>query len=430
MASKYGSTAPPNLQPEQKTSISVLPETGSYSDVSDALPLGIYGTPGQPLYDESFVSGAVDQVKWTFRKLGGDILDIELAPDNIYAAYEEAVLEYSYIVNLHQAENVLSDLLGDSTGSFDEDGNLKPGALSSSLGGDHVQLKYPQFGFSYARRVGEGIGKEAAVGGTQTEYSASIKTEEGKQDYDLQELISNQPEFSGSIGNKRIIISKVFFESPRAAWRFYGYYGGLSTVGNFHNYGQWSDDSTFEVIPVWQNKLQAIQYENALYTRLSHWSYELKGNKIRIYPAPDIIGPDEIWVRFYIPQNNWEREGSLDTGIDGINNINSLPFTNLPFDKINSMGKKWIRDYAHALAMEILGQNRSKFANIPIPNDSVTLNGSELISRATDEQNRLRDELREILERNSYESLTERDANIVNNTKDIWQDVPVPIEVG
>ena len=45
--------------------------------------------------------------------LGGDVLDIELTPeDNVYTAYEMATLEYSTIVNNHQAKNVLSDFLG------------------------------------------------------------------------------------------------------------------------------------------------------------------------------------------------------------------------------------------------------------------------------------------------------------------------------
>ena len=43
-------------------------------------------------------------------------------------------------------------------------------------------------------------------------------------------------------------------------WRFYGYYGGLNAVGNLSNYGQYSDDSTFEVIPTWQNKMQAMMF--------------------------------------------------------------------------------------------------------------------------------------------------------------------------
>ena len=64
-------------------------------------------------------------------------------------------------------------------------------------------------------------------------------------------------------------------------WRFYGYYGGLNAVGNLSNYGMYADDSTFEVIPPYQNKMQAMAYEDAIYTRNSHYSYQIRNNKIR-----------------------------------------------------------------------------------------------------------------------------------------------------
>lgn len=69
-------------------------------------------------------------------------------------------------------------------------------------------------------------------------------------------------------------------------WRFYGYYGGLNTVGNLSYYGQYSDDSTFELIPTWQNKSQAMAFEDAIYTRASHYSFEIKDNKLRLFPTP------------------------------------------------------------------------------------------------------------------------------------------------
>ena len=72
---------------------------------------------------------------------------------------------------------------------------------------------------------------------------------------------------------------KVFYKTPNSMWRFFGYYGGLNAIGNLSSYGQYADDSTFEVIPTWHNKLQAMAYETAIYTRNSHFSYEIKNNK-------------------------------------------------------------------------------------------------------------------------------------------------------
>ena len=79
--------------------------------------------------------------------LGGDVLDVELTEENIYAAYEEAVLEYSYIINIYQGKSVLTNVLGAATGTFDHDGHLT-GPLSASLEGKSpAALKFPKFNF-------------------------------------------------------------------------------------------------------------------------------------------------------------------------------------------------------------------------------------------------------------------------------------------
>ena len=78
-----------------------MPASGTVSAVADTLPFDVYSDYSQ------FLSGASDQVAYTYRKIGGDVLDIELKAENVYANYQEAVLEYSYLVNLHQSKNIL-----------------------------------------------------------------------------------------------------------------------------------------------------------------------------------------------------------------------------------------------------------------------------------------------------------------------------------
>ena len=77
-------------------------------------------------------------------------------------------------------------------------------------------------------------------------------------------------------GEAQKIIKQVYYKTPQAIWRFYGYYGGLNTVGNLQTYGQYADDSQFQIVPVLQNKQQAQSFEDAIYTRNSHYSFELK----------------------------------------------------------------------------------------------------------------------------------------------------------
>ena len=54
------------------------------------------------------------------------------------------------------------------------------------------------------------------------------------------------------------------------------------------------DDSTFEIVPVWQNKLQAMAFEDSLWTRTSHYSYEIKDNNIRISGLVTLPFQDQI----------------------------------------------------------------------------------------------------------------------------------------
>ena len=129
----------PNLNPKSTTNASTLPATGTIGNVEAALPYGVYSG------NTEFLSGASSQVNYVYKKLGGDVLDLEIKEDTVYAAYEEAVLEYSYLVNIHQSKNILSDVLGNTTGAFDHKGNIMSGPLSASLSGSHVSLKYPSF---------------------------------------------------------------------------------------------------------------------------------------------------------------------------------------------------------------------------------------------------------------------------------------------
>ena len=411
----------PDLTPASTVSAITLPETSTdvLATVVDSLAIGYYNT-------ESFVSGARAQVAYTYKRLGGDVLDIEITAKNVYNHYEEAVLEYSYIVNLHQARNALGSALGGPTGSFDHEGRLTEG--------EDVSLKYPKFQFDYAFRNADKFSTEALVGGTEPLYSASFDVVPDQQDYDLQEIVSGSQAGSDWDGmdNKRIKIRQVYYVTPRQMWRFYGYYGGLNVVGDMHNYGQYADDSTFNVIPPWQNKLQAMAYEDHLYTRTSHYSYEINDNKLKIYPVPSSVTEDKFWFRFTVETGNSAfSTGSYDSGVDGVNNMNTMPIENIPFNKVNSIGQQWIRRFALALSKETLGQIRGKFGGqVPIPGDNVTLNASDLLSQASAEQQALREELNKQLDEMLYAKLAETDKTMVENMDAIVQKVPLKIFVG
>ena len=432
--------AVPQLTPKQQTSAIRLNSTGSQNLVTtSSVPYGVYLTGA--LSSSAWISGAVAQVSFTYKMLGGDVLDIELTEDNVYTSYELATLEYSYILNNHQAKNVLSSFLGNATGTFDHKGTLQTGALSSSLSGTHAALKFPKFKFESTQRVANGVAEVAALGDARI-YSASFTLTEDVQNYDLQDVVQSASvdgqtefgfDFTGSIENKRIDIHRVFYKSNSAMWRFYGYYGGLNVVGNLYTYGQYSDESTFEVVPAWQNKLQAMAFETNLYTRASHYAYEIRDNRIRIYPppgSPGVGGPERVWFEFSIPQDAWVSDSTRKDGMDGVNNYNTLPFANIPYRNINSMGKQWIRKFALAVSKEMLSQIRGKFGTIPIPGESVTLNASELASQAKEEQEKLKTELNELLDTLTYSSLVDTDAKLTEDANRLQVHVPLGVYIG
>ncbi len=388
------------------------------------MPTGIYIDTNYWTSEQiaSYKTGSVQQTTYTYRMLGGDVLDIEITEKNVYAAYEAACTEYSYIVNTHQSKNVLPYILGFATGTFDSKGQLTGSDISSSV---HLSLKFPKFSFGLLKQVGNAVSEELSLNGTETVYSASFAVTEGQQAYDLQNIISasalqNNVDYYNLVGDKRIIIKKVYYKTPAASWNFYGGYaaGGIAGLGSF---GSYANSTTFQVMPTWENKLMAMAFEDAMYTRASHYSFDIRNNRIRIFPSPR-QGADVFWIEFVIPSNPWGTDTSVNgtpysnSTIDGINNMNSIPFQNIPYDKINSIGKQWIRRYCLELCKEILGQVRSKFDKVPIPGDSVTLNGSALIQQSETNREKLREELIKTLADMVYTKLGEDTTKLMEET--------------
>jgi len=414
----------PTLSPSSNSSLVVLPLTGTKADVTGSLALGVYT-------GADFISGAVEQVPYVYHKLGGDVLDIEITANQVYNAYEEAVLEYSYIVNIHQSKNSLSDMLGNPTGTFDSHGEMQAGTLKTNLSGTGAELRYPKFNFSYEKRVGMGLSEKAGVGGDTRFYTASLSVVKDQQNYDLQAAVSSSTDPAFTFDkNRKITITKVWYKSPRVMWRFYGYYGGINAVGNLSTYGQYADDSTWQVVPVWQNKLQAMAYEDAMYTRISHYSFDIRDNNLRLFPTPSGVDMTTLWFEFVTEEDPLIDKDGMDTGATGINNMNTAPFANIPYTNINSIGKQWIRRFALSVCKEMLGIIRSKFATIPIPGESVTLDGPALLSSAKEEQTALRDELKTVLDELTYAKLSEKDSTIATNTETLLAKIPLAIYPG
>jgi hypothetical protein len=113
--------------------------------------------------------------------------------------------------------------------------------------------------------------------------------------------------------------------------------------------------------------------------------------------------------------------------LNGVNNINNIPFQNLPYTSVNSMGKHWIRSFALAICKEMLAQIRGKFSTVPIPGESIQLNAAELTTQAKEEKDRLREELKNFFEATTYDKLLDDDAKKIDNAKKIAGGIPTGI---
>jgi hypothetical protein len=118
--------------------------------------------------------------------------------------------------------------------------------------------------------------------------------------------------------------------------------------------------------------------------------------------------------------------GIPDPAIYGVSNMSNVPFGNLQFSKINSVGRQWVRQYTLALAKELLGLVRNKFSTVPIPGGDLQLNGAELISQGREEKDNLITKLSEMLNELTYSKMLEDEAGAAESLTNILKKIPIP----
>ena len=73
---------------------------------------------------------------------------------------------------------------------------------------------------------------------------------------------------------------------------------------------------------------------------------------------------------------------------------------------------------------------RGKFATIPIPGDSVTLNAAELSTQSSSDMEALKEELKGILDEMTYRAIAEKDAAMITATNTVQSQIPLLIYQG
>tara|TARA_R110001599_G_scaffold1706_5_gene8505 strand:- start:56190 stop:57332 length:1143 start_codon:yes stop_codon:yes gene_type:complete len=377
--------------------IKIWTGTSTFHGLQGQTPFGHYDT------DVKFRADADTVASWCAKRLGYPIVDIELQDVQFWACFEEAVTEYSAQVQRYQ---IRQNLLEASNQTRTDLTNRTIEGLNGPIG------------------LSEHYGTEALSGGNVTLKSGSIAITSGTQTYDLQNLYGSVSE-----SNSRLEIRKIFHDRTPASRRYYDQY-----AGNVHNatmaLGEFGFQNrgagvSFMLLPMYDIMLRNQQVEFSDMVRKSAYSFELQNNVIKLFPKP--TSDFNLWFQYYTEAS--KVTGSLGT-INNVTSFADIDYRVMTYSRINSPGIQWIKKYTLALAKELLGQIRSKYASVPIPGGEVSLDGDSLRGEGAAEKENLITQLREDLEASSRRNMLEAKKEESEFLKETIGNVPLNIYIG
>ena len=379
---------------------------GSSSFHPGDTPFGFYD------YNPDFQKDADKVAKFCGLRLGYPIENVELQDINFYAAFEEAVTVYSNeLFAYKQREDYLS--IEGSPFTYEESNvNFQDAIITPSL--------------QKIVDLSEQYGTWAGVGGNTDWHSGSVYLTSSVQDYNLDVWAESQ-----GISGSDIEVMRIFYEPMPASIQMYGGLGFAgSGLGAFANAGMAGyGANSFLMLPL-SYDLQMMQgiemFRDVLF---SQFTFQLINNKLRIFPIPtDADEGGQLWFEYMLKSE--EECATVDIDPNTISNISQVPYRNVDYDTINSVGRSWIFEYTLALVKEILGYVRGKYTQVPIPGAEVTLNQADLLASATADKNSLIDRLRAYFDDTSRQKLLERrQAESIARNSELEQ-VPMTIFIG
>jgi len=372
---------------------------GSATFSSGNTPFGFYDT------DQEFQTDAVKVASFCATRLGFPLMDVELASGSFFACFEEAVTTYGNEVYQYKIrENYIS--LEGSDSSVEANNKIINPTLDRII------------------NISKNYGTEAEVGGNVTKYTGSIDLVENIQEYDLDAWATSQ----GITGG--IEVRKVFYEAPPAILRYFDPYAGTGTgiqsLMDAFDFGSYSPGVNFLLMPASYDalKVQAIEFNDQL--RRSAYSFEIVNNRLKVFPVPTLAG--SMFFEYFKVDD--KRAASMLDGASTITNVSEVPYENISYTDVNSVGRQWIYRYTLALSRELLGYIRGKYQTVPVPGSEATLNQADLLADARTEKDSLITNLREMLDQTSRQAQLERKSNESRFLKDTLSDVPMKIYVG
>jgi len=362
--------------------------------------------------DPKFIEDAPKVAMWIARKLGWPTVDIEISAEDLYCAFEEAIMEFSSHVNDLNIQDNLILLKGqEKIGEYE------------NLSGKHVTGTPTQEWVRLARSYGSQVGH----GGNIDWYKTYFETEVGKQDYDLMDILDRR---KGSVGQEPFVIKRVFHYPIPAIHRRFGYYnssGDTRDLLDEFGFEDFSAATWFLMKPSYHDLMetQAVEIDDQIYRSAYTWMQ--RNNTLRIFPIPQ--RRHKIWIEYAL-ESELNEADIVDSDITQVvSDYSNAPYDVIPYEDMNAPSRRWINKYAKAIAKHKLGTVRSKYDSVPTPNDQFSLDGDSLKSEANDEKQRLVEDLREKLQRLSRSSQLERQAEDQENLQQNLNKIPTRIYV-
>ena len=388
--------------------IPIWPGSSSFANISASYYGG--STTVRPTafgYYDSDATFKVESDKvadWCARKLGYPILQVELQDINFFTALEEAVTEFSTQVNMMNAKDYMMTLVGTPTTN-----QLSQRVITPNLGRT----------VSIAKQYGSLVGS----GGDVDYKRGYIQMSANTSSYDLNALWADVSESGNAIE-----INKVYYDFTPAITRYFDPYvgtgAGTQQMLDSFGWGGYSPGVSFMVMPLYADmlRMQAIELNDTI--RKSSYSFELRNNKLKLFPAPS--HPGKMWFEYVVVA---DRNNPIKTPTGSISDLSNVPYSRIMFSNIRDIGVQWIYKYALAAAKETLGLIRGKYSTIPIPGADITLNGIDLISQGREDKVALILELNTLLTSMTRQGQMEQETIIATSLSTQLSKVPLYIYV-
>ena len=390
----------------------IYEEPSTALEVTGSTPHGIYDA------DSEFQNDSLTTCKYVASKLGHPVMQLEFNSGSIYACFEEAVSEYSQQINHYNTRNWMWEHYGNTSTTT---------GMSST--GSH-QAETPVGGMSLFT-LSEQYGQAANVGGNTTMFTGSITLTGSQQVYDLPTEATLESDVDEA-GGDRIEDQRGFNHGQAAISKFYdpfaGTYDNIELLDSF-GFGNVSPAVSYILRPISYDLARANAIETNDLVRKSAYSFELINNKLRLFPAPeDEDGGNKIYFHYY------KRDDKTDvTQLQTANKVSdpsNIPYKFITYSEVNSMGRNWIRKYTLALAKELLGIIRSKYASLPLPNGEVNMDGEALKAEGREEKANLLEELNTFLEAISKKEQATTEQEVANAQQEVLNKAPLKIYIG